>query len=151
MAQFLLKFLKHMFELCSQFTYPWLMNEFEKWSDEKTKINNKNGSFAFRAGEIWWCCLGKNVGVEINGKGLRFSMPVLVLKKNDKNSAIVIPLTSTLVSRSWSQGITIRGRKSCLLFSQVRCISSKRLCKKMTELSDGEFARIRDCFMDYIG
>lgn len=43
----------------------------------KDRINRGGATTKFSEGQIWWAALGKNVGVEINGKNKDFSRPVV--------------------------------------------------------------------------
>ncbi len=54
---------------------------FGDWIDLKSKLHYMGVSHEFREGDVWWCAVGENVGIEINGKNQEFSRPVLVLKK----------------------------------------------------------------------
>ena len=56
--------------------------DFNLWNSEKQNIDRKFlKDFYFSEREIWWCSVGINVGVEVNGKNSKFERPVLVLKK----------------------------------------------------------------------
>ena len=39
---------------------------------------------SFKEGELWWCSIGINVGVEIFGKGPDAVRPVVIFKKINK-------------------------------------------------------------------
>ena len=54
---------------------------FDEWNEVKKNTHGLRRMPAIKEGEIWWCAIGENVGVEINGKSEVFSRPVLVLKK----------------------------------------------------------------------
>ena len=49
-------------------------NEFSEWMTVKDEIHKSGFITKFSEGQIWWAALGKNVGVEINGKHENFSM-----------------------------------------------------------------------------
>jgi mRNA interferase MazF len=57
------------------------MKPFSEWSIEKERINSSKKRPLVKCGEIFWCSVGLNVGVEYDGKGKKFLRPVLVLKK----------------------------------------------------------------------
>ena len=67
---------------------------FDKWNRLKTNLHNDAKLPKIDEGDIWWCSVGENVGVEINGKSDFFSRPVLVLKKLSRYGFLGIPLTS---------------------------------------------------------
>ncbi len=57
--------------------------EFDLWNSKKKLFNGKPLSkhFYFHEREVWWCGIGINIGVEIDGKNSDFERPVLVVKK----------------------------------------------------------------------
>ncbi len=52
----------------------WMKNETEKrfqdWIKVKEGLHEGDALRTIKEGEIWWCGVGENVGVEINGKGM---------------------------------------------------------------------------------
>ena len=48
----------------------------------KEKLNGLPTEVLFKEREIWWIAVGRNVGEESNGKGNRFSRPVIVFKNS---------------------------------------------------------------------
>ena len=59
------------------------MKPFDRWNKVKQRLERKNidNSFHFYEREVWWCSLGVNVGVEVDGKNHQFERPVLVSYK----------------------------------------------------------------------
>ena len=55
--------------------------DFEEWNKIKKEIELSDYIPYFDIGEIWWCALGVNIGVEVDGKGNDYLRPVLILKK----------------------------------------------------------------------
>ena len=72
---------------------------FDNWNLLKKKLNSKNKFPSILEGEVWWCSLGKNVGVEINGKNANFTRPILIVKKLSSVGFIGVPLTSQI--KNW--------------------------------------------------
>lgn len=60
-----------------------MRNDFDSWNEIKKKIHVGGDSPPLfpKAGEVWMCSLGRNIGFEQNGSGNNFSRPVLVVKK----------------------------------------------------------------------
>lgn len=56
------------------------------WWRTMVVLRDERPSKLFNEGEIWWCSIGMNIGVEIYGKGGRFTRPVLIFKKFTANS-----------------------------------------------------------------
>lgn len=54
---------------------------FDEWIEVKKSRHDSARLPVIKDGEIWWCAMGENIGVEINGKNESFARPVLVFKK----------------------------------------------------------------------
>jgi mRNA interferase MazF len=69
--------------------------EFDEWNNIKKDINNKktNKNLFFHEREVWWVNLGKNIGVEANGKNEIFERPVLIIKKFNSEMIWALPVT----------------------------------------------------------
>lgn len=98
------------------------------WIRVKQKLDRNNAASPLvHPGDIWWCCVGENIGVEVSGKSKKFARPVLILKAFNQNSFLGIPLTS--VPRSGKNYVHFRfnGREQFAMLSQIRTFSHKRL------------------------
>jgi len=119
-----------------------------EWQSVKYKLESINELIIYsKAREIWWCALGENVGVEINGKSNLFSRPVLILKKLSREAAVIIPLTSKAKTGSWYVPLNLHGRNQVAIISQVRLISTKRLYQKIGTIEEHDFTRIKQAFL----
>lgn len=111
--------------------------DFKSWSNKKESINYSEKEIPyFTEREIWWCSLGVNVGVEIDGKHEEFLRPVIVLRKFNKFMTLVIPITSKTQNNKYYFNIFSEyGKmyKTCL--SQIRTISTKRFFRKIDIVS----------------
>jgi mRNA-degrading endonuclease toxin of MazEF toxin-antitoxin module len=118
---------------------------FDEWNDEKKKIETRNDShnLYFKQGDIWWCSLGKNIGTESYGKGVRFRRPILVFKKLSKDSCIAIPLSKQSKEGSWFAKISLHNESRWLLLYQVRMINIKRFTIKIGELDKNDFSLVK--------
>jgi mRNA-degrading endonuclease toxin of MazEF toxin-antitoxin module len=92
--------------------------------------------------QIWWACLGQNIGIETNGKNYRFERPVLVIKAFNACALFVAPLTSTLGTHQFLIEFNHLGQKKSVNVSQLRTLSAKRFTKKISDMSDADFDRI---------
>ena len=99
-----------------------------------------------KGGEIWWCAVGENVGVEINGKNEEFSRPVLVLKKLSKYGFMGIPLTSQEHVGSWYVEFVFQDKKQTAVLAQARVISVFRLYKKMGTVPNSDLEMVKRGF-----
>ena len=74
-----------------------MIKQFLEWIGLKEKLHAQNYEPPlFKENEIWWCYVGENVGVEINGKSRNFSRPILIFKKYDKYSFLGLPLSTKI-------------------------------------------------------
>ena len=96
----------------------------------------------FREREVWWYAAGENLGSEINGKGLKFSRPILIIRKYGKTTFFGVPLSTQRLSGFWYHDVTVKGITRCALLSQASSYSALRLYKKIDRVSETEFTRI---------
>lgn len=119
-----------------------IKKDFDAWNVSKKKINDavKNNDFYFHEREIWWCSLGVNIGYEQDGKNKNFERPVLILRKFNRDIALIVPLTSSVKENLFYYKLKTSG--SSVILSQVRLISAKRLFRKIETINEKEFNEI---------
>lgn len=119
--------------------------DFDKWNEEKKNVDKRNidAGLFYNPREIWWCSLGINVGVETDGKHENFERPILVLRKFNKYMFWGIPMTSQESQGDFHQEINYEGGKSWAMLSQIKTISTKRLLRKITTISEFQFNFLR--------
>jgi mRNA interferase MazF len=98
-------------------------------------------------GDLWWCSIGENVGIETSGKGHRFTRPVIVLKKFGRLAFFGIPTTTKERAGSWYFHFTHKGIRETALLSQARMFSYKRLDRKMGSLDETDFANAKQALL----
>lgn len=74
---------------------------FAEWIVAKSDLHDKAVVSNIKEGDIYWCVIGENVGMEINGKSETFTHPVVILKKLSKLGFMGILLTSQFHNGSW--------------------------------------------------
>jgi mRNA-degrading endonuclease toxin of MazEF toxin-antitoxin module len=111
-----------------------LTEKHSDWSVIKLKIDlNQKSPLYVSEGQVWWCQIGQNLGVEINGRNKKditkkvFFRAVLVFKKYNKNQGLIIPLTESLKVGRFYANFKFQGSDSTALLSQARTIDFKRL------------------------
>lgn len=119
---------------------------FEAWINLKAKLHDMNRLRAVHEGDVWWCAMGENIGVEINGKHEVFSRPVLVFKKLSRYGFMGIPLTSQLHQGNWYVQFTFKEKTEVAALAQARVMSVARLYKRMGTIPDSDFEIIRKGF-----
>lgn len=127
------------------------MKRFLEWIGVKQKLNDKEYDPPFTTeGDLWWCAIGENVGVEIDGKNESFTRPVIILKKFGRLGFLGIPTTTRQRVGSWYVSFTHKGVSEVAMLSQARILSYKRLNKKMGTLDESDFARIKNAYIELL-
>lgn len=116
-----------------------MQKDFDCWNDLKKKLNNFNRIIFAHPREIWWCSLGLNIGAEIDGKNDNFERPVIVMKVYNKETLIIVPLTTKEKNDQFHHRIQTRDKIAWAKLTQSRVVSAKRLVRKVDSLPDVEF------------
>lgn len=130
-----------------------MIKEYSEWHNLKTRINNNQSrSPYFCDREIWWCSIGLNIGVEIDGKRNSYIRPVLILKKQGKDSFLGIPATSQPKSeKPYYYKYSIKGKDSTFSLGQVRLFDAHRLIHKMGTMPQPVFLELKTKLHKFIG
>ena len=125
-----------------------MLKRFLEWIGIKEKIHTTSrGPQLFKEGEIWWCAVGENIGIEINGKGKMFSRPVLVYKKLSRQGFMAVPLSTQIKDGTWYVKITFQGKVHSANIAQARVVSVQRMYQKMGELDEADREKIKSGFL----
>ena len=124
--------------------------DFDQWNKIKKTLNNKNVNFSCSHREIWWCSIGFNIGSEQNGRNRFFDRPVLILKKFNNQTILVVSITSTLKEDQYNFTIEDENQFSSVLLTQIRLLSTKRLRRFVRKISTYEFNFIKGKIIDHI-
>lgn len=115
--------------------------DFDRWNILKQTLD-KRDPLLFEEGDIRWCHLGVNIGHEQDGGGETFARPVLVYKKINNTTCIIIPL-STRKPRPDEVSLQMNKRWAVFLIHQIRLIDSKRLNVKIGKLDNETYLKIQ--------
>jgi mRNA interferase MazF len=125
--------------------------DFDGWNKKKKEIEQSSVSHVyFHEREIWWACLGVNIGFEQDGKNKDFERPVLIIKKFNAHVVLIVPLTSTVKVHKYYASTTYGAVTYSIILSQLRLISSKRLTRKIRRLPQQEFAEVTRRIKDFM-
>jgi mRNA-degrading endonuclease toxin of MazEF toxin-antitoxin module len=138
-----------------------LTEKHSDWSRIKLKLDlNQKSPLYVSEGQVWWCQIGQNLGVEINGRNKHdenkkvFFRAVLVFKKYNKNQGLIIPLSETSREGKFYASFKFRGTISTALLSQARTIDFKRLAsensKPIGEIDEKDYAIVLEKFINLI-
>lgn len=119
-----------------------MQKDFETWNKKKQEINSRDVTILFHEREVRWCSLGVNIGYEQDGKHEQFERPVLILRKFNRDTALVAPITSRIKNNKYYLVIKREGKLYSVIISQIRLISSKRFLRYMYTLDKGTFDTI---------
>ena len=119
---------------------------FDEWIKLKEKLHAVGRVRAIHEGEVWWCAMGENVGVEINGKSENFTRPVLIFKKLSGLSFLGVPLTTKAHDGSWYVRFVFKDINQFAALSQIRILSVSRLNKRMGTLPSSDYELVRNGF-----
>lgn len=130
-----------------------MIKRFLEWIKFKERLHESTAKTPlFKEGEVWWCAMGENIGIEMNGKSKKFSRPVHIFKKLSNGGFLGIPLSTKIKVGTWYAPIIHRSVNSVATISQIRVISSKRLLEKYGELDQKDIEKIKVGFYNlYLG
>lgn len=127
-----------------------MAKDFDAWAPKKKQLDNSNPVVFCNEREIWWCAVGINVGVEIDGKNENFERPVLIVRKFNKDMFWGLALTSKARVSPFHQEIKTEHGSYWIVISQLRILSSKRLLRKIARLSDIDFETVSKTVRDLL-
>jgi mRNA interferase MazF len=119
------------------------------WWKINILLKDKKTAILFKEGEIWWCSIGVNIGVEILGKGPKFARPVVIFKKFNSSSFLGIPLTTQLKNGEWYIPIFLGAKERRAILSQIRVFDTKRLLERVGALSNDDFKNLQNRFIEF--
>lgn len=120
-----------------------MLKDFSKWFVMKKATHEATGTALFHEREVWWCKLGVNVGFEIDGGGKDFERPVIVIKKFNLDTCIVVPLTAKQkIGKYYFHVGVVSGHDAIAVLSQIRQIDRKRLTEKIETLPKAKFKEL---------
>ncbi|MBU0660954.1 type II toxin-antitoxin system PemK/MazF family toxin [Patescibacteria group bacterium] len=128
-----------------------IAESFIDWTKKKIRyhIKKKKRDIYFYEGQVWWAALGKNIGLEVDGKHEDFHRPVLIVKKYNADMCFVLPLTTQIKNPVvWYQvPVSVGDKKRVINITQGRTISSKRLLNKDGVVPIDEFKKIVEVYI----
>ncbi|MEK7504779.1 MAG: reverse transcriptase-like protein, partial [Patescibacteria group bacterium] len=129
-----------------------MIRDFDRWNKRKKEIQTAlpKGNFFYKEGEIWWCGLGVNLGVETDGKHDNFERPVLIIKVFNREMVWVLPVTSVFHQAPFYYKFDHGGEDQWVVLSQIRTVSTKRLFRKIRVLDETDFEKIKVLVIDYL-
>ncbi|MBI5003892.1 type II toxin-antitoxin system PemK/MazF family toxin [Candidatus Kaiserbacteria bacterium] len=115
--------------------------DFDAWNEIKKKTDQGNRA-PIKPGEVYWCRIGLNIGVEQDGGTTGYIRPVLIIKKFSHEIALAAPLTTKGKSSNWYYPLPHFGDTSCAILNQARPLDTKRLLGHMGQISENELRKL---------
>ncbi len=115
---------------------------FDEWNELKKQLEKNSRMHIFHEKEIWWYAAGENIGSEVSGKNVRFSRPILILRKYGNASFFGIPLSTQYHEGRWYEYVLVKGEMRTVMLSQAGSFSSYRLYERIDRISPAEHNRI---------
>ena len=117
--------------------------DFPGWCHLKVQLHTQHHAPTFQEREIWWCCIGVNVGHEADGKNEYYNRPVLVLRKFNKRLLWGLPLSTKIKDTPHYHRIHFNGKQQSIMLTHLRLYDSQRLTDKMGKLSGKQFEDVQ--------
>ncbi len=123
---------------------------FDLWNEKKKYVEARvhSENLYIHEREVWWCSVGVNVGVEIDGKNNDFERPVLVVKRFNGFMFWGIPLTSQARVDPTVLEVKHPLGSSFANLAQLRLFSTKRVLRKVGMVSECTFVDVRLALQD---
>jgi mRNA interferase MazF len=112
--------------------------DFDTWNTTKKRIQGETRTINIREGEIRWVSMGVNVGSEIDGKGVSFTRPALIMHVIGSQLALVIPMSTKLNEIPGYLPFFFKDQWVSLCFNQLRVISQKRIYARIGKVSENK-------------
>ncbi len=116
---------------------------YDNWNRLQKELSHKSGQIFCNKREIWWCSLGMNIGTELYGKNELFERPVLIIKVYNRETILILPLTSKDKEGKYYAEVRSDVVVSRAVLSQGRTISTKRLSRKVGRISKDNYMEVR--------
>ncbi len=125
-----------------------MQKDFDTWNKNKKELEKAPITKYVHPREIWWCSLGLNVGAEIDGKNENFERPVIIMKVYNKETAVILPLTTKEKTDRFHYKVQTEERVIWAKLSQMRVISNKRLLRKVDVLDEKIFNELKNAWLE---
>ena len=91
------------------------------------------------------------MGFEMDGKGQKFTRPVLVLKGFSREVCLCLPLTTKEKKEKFYCGIDLGdGLPRVVILSQIRLLDTKRLVERIATISEQNYKEIKQATIHLI-
>ena len=117
--------------------------DFDAWGAVKKRVHHEDRMVNIRSGEIRWVSFGVNIGSEIDGKGISFTRPALILHVIGSHLALVAPMSTKVKEVAGYVPFLWKGTQTALCIHQIRIVSSKRVLSRKGRVSKNKLEIIK--------
>jgi mRNA interferase MazF len=118
--------------------------DFDGWNIVKKHIESEERRVHIRAGEIRWVAFGVNVGSEIDGKGVSFTRPAVIVHVVGSHLALVVPMSTSAKEIAGYVPFEWKGRVVALCVHQTRIVSQKRVLSRKGKIAPKRLEKVKD-------
>ena len=124
-------------------------NSLYAWAKVANYINSRPYKrIYYHEGDIVWAALGKNIGQEQDGKGMRFTRPVLILHGYSEHLFFALPLTSSHKSSPYYFKLSSQTNADTVLLSQGKTLDTRRIeGRPIGKLPPEELEKVTEAFV----
>ncbi len=108
--------------------------DFDSWNTVKKRVHNDDRTVHIRKAEIRWVSFGVNVGSEMDGKGVSFARPALILHVIGSHLALIVPISSKTKDVPGYLPFEWKNKNNALCIHQMRVISQKRILGRVGKI-----------------
>jgi mRNA interferase MazF len=123
---------------------------FDKWIALQRKLSERRVAPFCKTRQLWWCSLGINIGTETRGKNELFERPVLIMRIFNRETILILPLTSQRKLDKHHIEVMFNGITSFVKLNQSRTINTRRLSRKIGRLPKEVFNTILEKYLSAI-
>ena len=117
--------------------------DFDGWAKVAKAVEGREREELYQSGVVYWANLDVNIGSSEDGKGARFTRPVLLLTMMNKTQGLIIPISSQKKQGVNYREILVGGKIEYLLFDQVRTLDMKCIERMVEEVDSITLQRFR--------
>ena len=120
------------------------LEKFDKWNEEKKKIECNNRIVYPKHREVWYISIWKNIWFESNWKWSEFKRPVLVLKRI-WTMFLVVSMTTKWKDNKYYYKLNDKyfNLDSFVTLSQFKTTDKRRFIKQIWKIDEGDFKQIK--------
>ena len=104
---------------------------FDAWNEKKKLIHERRPPPHIKAGDVWWCSIGVNVGHEQDGKNEWHERPVCVIRCFGTELVWTIPFTTQKQEGFYYVYAPFDKRDNWAMITHVHLLSTRRLSHRV--------------------